>query len=65
MKRAARVLGWIALFLAGGLLLLGVSTWPPEGLYFAAPYFFLAPGVALALVGGVLVWFGGRPCGEV
>jgi hypothetical protein len=64
MKRAANLLGWIALFIAAGLILLGILSWPPGGLMFALPFVFLFCGVALALIGGVLVWFGGRSSGR-
>ena len=60
MRRTASVLGWISLFIAAGLIILGILSWPPGGLMFALPFFFLLPGVALALIGGVLVWLGGR-----
>ena len=57
----AIVLGGILLVIAGGLLLLAVSSWPPGGLMFALPFVFLMPGLLFALVGAALVWRGGRP----
>ena len=64
MRRVATVLGWMALTGAGGLVLLGIISWPPGGLMFALPFVFLVPGFFLALVGGVLVWLGGRSSAE-
>ena len=36
------------------LSLLGVLALPDGGLMFALPYFFLIPGIALTLIGGIL-----------
>jgi hypothetical protein len=60
MRRVAAVFGWIALALAVALILLAMLAWPPGGLMFALPFVFLIPGVFLALVGGLLLWAGGR-----
>ena len=60
MRRAASILGWIALVLATGLVLLGILAWPPGGLMFALPFFFLIPGVILGLIGLLLLWIGRR-----
>jgi hypothetical protein len=54
------VLSCIALFIAAGLIMLGILSWPPGGLMFALPFVFLLSGVVLAIFGGVLVWFCGR-----
>jgi len=64
MRRVATVFGWLALTGAAGLILLGIVSWPPGGLMFALPFVFLVPGFILALVGGVLVWLGGRSSAE-
>jgi hypothetical protein len=61
MRRAVLVFGWITLVLASVLILLGVASWPPGGLMFALPYFFLIPGVILAIIGGLLLRAGRRP----
>jgi len=61
MRRAASILGWIALVLAAGLILLGIAAWPPGGLMFALPYFFLIPGLILGLIAVLLLWIGRRP----
>ena len=61
MRRVPLVLGWILLVIAGGLILLAISSWPPGGLMFALPFIFLMPGLLFALVGGALVWWGRRP----
>ena len=58
MRRFARVLGWIMLAIAAGLILLGIQSWPPGGLMFALPFVFLVPGLVLGLVGGGLLWLG-------
>jgi len=61
VRRLAIVLGWILLVFAGGLILLAIASWPPGGLMFALPFVFLMPGVLFALIGGALLWWGGRP----
>jgi hypothetical protein len=61
MRCVATVLGWILLASAGGLILLGISSWPPGGLMFALPFVFLIPGLFFAILGGALVWLGRRP----
>jgi len=60
MRSCAHVIGCLALVGAAALVLLALLTWPPGGLMFALPFVFLIPGIALALVGGVLVWVGRR-----
>jgi vacuolar-type H+-ATPase subunit I/STV1 len=56
MKQILRFAGWIFLIL--GLLfdLLGVLALPDGGLMFALPYFFLIPGIALTLIGGLMIF---------
>jgi hypothetical protein len=61
MRCVERVLGWIALAIAAGLILLGIQSWPPGGLMFALPFVFLIPGLVLGFIGGVLLWHGSRP----
>jgi len=60
VKRVLTWLGWILLVAGVALILLGIWTWPPGGLFFAMPFFFLIPGVPLAVIGGVLLMIGWR-----
>jgi hypothetical protein len=60
MRRTVSFLGWITLALALALVMLGLASWPPSGLMFALPYFFLIPGAILALIGGLLLRAGGN-----
>ncbi len=55
MKKVLRFLGWMFLILGLLLCLLGVLALPDGGLMFALPYFFLVPGIALTLIGGLLI----------
>jgi len=52
MRRVATVLGWIALTGAGGIIPLGVLSWPPGGLMFALPFVFLRRVVTPPQYGG-------------
>ena len=61
MRRTVSFLGWITLALALALVMLGLASWPPSGLMFALPYFFLIPGAILALIGGLLLRAGRQP----
>ena len=54
VKRTFRIVGWMFLIIGLLLSLLGVLTLPDGGLMFALPYFFLIPGIALTLIGGIL-----------
>lgn len=65
MRRAATIIGWITLFVASVLILLGIASLPPGGLMYALPFVFLIPGIFLALVGVLLVWAGHRHAAEV
>lgn len=60
MRKLAVGLGWILAVIGGALIMLGIAAWPPGGLMFALPFVFLVPGLALAAVGGILVWLGHR-----
>jgi uncharacterized membrane protein YvlD (DUF360 family) len=60
MGRVIYGAGWVAVVIAALLLLLGALTWPPGGLMFALPFFFIIPGVFLAVVGLLLLWIGKR-----
>lgn len=50
-----RITGGILLFIAAGLGVLGLLTWPPGGLMFALPYVFLLPAGVVALAGALLL----------
>ena len=60
MRRFAATAGWVMLFVAAVLILLGITSLPPGGLMFALPFVFLIPGILLALAGGLLVRAGRR-----
>jgi uncharacterized membrane protein YvlD (DUF360 family) len=60
MRRVAYIFGWITMVIAGMLFFLGILSWPPGGLMFALPFFFIIPGVFLALIAAVLLWIGSR-----
>ena len=55
MRAILRFVGFGAAFLSVASLLLAVAAWPPGGLMFALPYFFILAGVAFGLVGAVLI----------
>jgi hypothetical protein len=57
MRSFVRVLSWLTLGLGLMLCLLGVAALPDGGLMFALPYVFLFPGVLLAIVGGLVLFF--------
>jgi hypothetical protein len=57
MRVVFRVFGWISLAFGILLCIIGVASLPAEGLMFALPYFFLMPGIALTIIGGLLVFF--------
>jgi hypothetical protein len=56
MNKFFRSMGWIALITGLLLDLLGVLALPDGGLFFALPYFFLIPGMALTAAGGLLAF---------
>ncbi len=60
MRRVLRGIGAIFLLLAVLLSLLALASWPPEGLFFGLPFFFLIPALLLAIAGGLL-WLCTRP----
>jgi asparagine N-glycosylation enzyme membrane subunit Stt3 len=60
MRRIVRIIGWVLLTIAAVLLFLGIISWPPGGLMFALPYFFLIPGFFFVLIGLGLLWLGRR-----
>jgi hypothetical protein len=60
MRRVERIIGWIMLVLAAGLILLGILCLPSGGLMFALPFVFLIPGFLLGIIGGILLWHGSR-----
>ncbi len=53
MRRVLRGIGAIFLLLAVLLSLLALASWPPEGLFFGLPFFFLMPALLLAIAGGL------------
>jgi hypothetical protein len=53
MRRVVRGLAIVALVLAALLAMLTLAAWPPGGLMFALPHFFLFPALLLAAVGGI------------
>ena len=53
MRKTFRVTGWIFLLVGLFLCSLGVLSLPDGGLMFALPYFFLIPGLALTVGGGL------------
>jgi len=40
--------------------MLTVASWPPKGLFFGLPFFFLMPALLLGIAGGLL-WLRTRP----
>jgi hypothetical protein len=56
MKLIGKIVAWIMLMIATGLILIGIQSWPPGGLMFALPFVFLIPSAFLGLVGGTLLW---------
>jgi hypothetical protein len=54
-SRIVRFAAIASFLLAAGLFLLGVWAWPPGGLMFALPYFFLLPAAGLLLLGLILL----------
>jgi hypothetical protein len=60
MRRVLHGIGTIFLLLAVLLCLLAVVSWPPEGLFFGLPFFFLMPALLLGIAGGLL-WLCTRP----
>jgi hypothetical protein len=54
-RRILRGIGIVFLLMAVVLLALAIASWPPEGLFFALPFFFLFPAIIFGIVGGVLL----------
>lgn len=52
------VLARILLSIAALLGVLTAVAWPPGGLMFALPFFFLFPALILGVVGGIALWIG-------
>jgi len=57
MRRLLRGIGAIFLVFAVLLFLLTVASWPPEGLFFGLPFFFLIPALIFGFVGSLLLLF--------
>ena len=55
MRALVRATAYVGLFLAGGLLLLAITAWPPGGLMFALPFFLLFLAAAVGGVSGLLL----------
>jgi hypothetical protein len=55
LRHLVFVLGWAGVTASSGLVALGIATWPPGGLAFALPYFFLLTGGVLAVLGVMLL----------
>ncbi len=55
MNRLAKIIGLFLIFFGFVLIISGILSWPPGGLMFALPYFFLIPGIAFAIVGVALL----------
>jgi len=53
MRRVLRGIGAIFLLFAVLLGLLALVSWPPEGLFFGLPFFFLMPALLLGIAGGL------------
>ena len=53
MRRVLHGIGAIFLIFAGLLGMLTVASWPPEGLFFGLPFFFLMPALLLGIAGGL------------
>jgi hypothetical protein len=60
MRRVLHGIGAIFLLFAVLLSLLALVSWPPEGLFFGLPFFFLVPALLLGIAGGLL-WLCTRP----
>lgn len=55
MQNIVRILGWLCVVAGSLLIFLGILSWPPGGLMFALPYFFLIPGCLLFTLGMLLL----------
>jgi len=55
VRALVRATAYVGLFLAGGLLLLAITAWPPGGLMFALPFFLLFLAAAVGGVSGLLL----------
>jgi hypothetical protein len=60
MRRILRGIGAIFLLLTVLLGILTVASWPPQGLFFGLPFFFLMPALLFGIAGGLL-WLCTRP----
>jgi len=57
MRRVLHGIGAIFLLFAVLLSFPALISWPPEGLFFGLPFFFLMPALLLGIADGLL-----RPC---
>ncbi len=53
MRLVLRGIGALFLLLAVLLGFPALASWPPEGLFFGLPFFFLMPALLLAIAGGL------------
>ena len=60
MRRVLHGIGAIFLLFAVLFGILTVASWPPEGLFFGLPFFFLMPALLFGIAGGLL-WLCTRP----
>jgi hypothetical protein len=60
MRRVLHGIGAIFLLLAVLLSFPALVSWPPEGLFFGLPFFFLMPALLLG-IGGILLLLCTRP----
>ena len=57
MRSFVRFLAWLSLILGLLLCLVGLTTLPAGGLMFALPAVFLLPGIALTVLGALVLLF--------
>ena len=55
MRRVLHGIGAIFLLFAVLLSFPALVSWPPEGLFFGLPFFFLMPALLLGIAGGLLL----------
>jgi hypothetical protein len=53
MRRVLQGVGIVFVIIAASLFLLTAVTWPPQGLFFGLPFFFLIPALIFGIAGGL------------